>query len=627
MKFFRDVASIEGVAKDFAVISFDIFDTLLSRCLPKPADVFSLVESVAEERGVDAEGFREMRIVAERSATTRNPSGKEITLAQIYEELPFPEKTKNILMGLELEVESRVLVPNEPMVALTRHFRELGKIVVVASDMYLPGNFLYKILEACGVSFDKLYVSSEIGVRKSRGALYDFMVADLGVEKRDILHVGDNLLSDVVSPRRKGLAAIWYRPRLASVPVPSGSLAELICSGIAMRPYAHGFYSFKAIGFSYLGPFLVGLCQWIHEEVKRCPGSTLHFLSRDGYIISKAYKLFYPDNSANYTYVSRRCLTVPLLTDVDGWSDVVERVPYIKRHETMASLLEKVGLDDESLIMDLRTRYGNDIARTALLDGTFDHLFDELCDRIRANAADERKAMDGYLAQEMGESSVLVDVGWYGTIQLCLERAVGRPMHGLYVGLLRHNPDYALDNAKGYVYDYRTRDRFDSSLVFSFNGLIETFFSAPHGSVRRYCCEPDGRYVPVFAEAEMENARSISELHDGALAFVEEYVRLTNGLNISLLCPEYSFAGMERLLVLPTLDEVELLGGLWFYDASFDPLVCYEGFREYVHNPKKAIRDFARSNWKMGFLRRLLPTAAAARSAYCALIRIRGKDR
>ena len=52
----------------YDVISFDIFDTLITRCLPKPNDVFQLVELILTDEGKSEVGFAEAREQAEKNA-------------------------------------------------------------------------------------------------------------------------------------------------------------------------------------------------------------------------------------------------------------------------------------------------------------------------------------------------------------------------------------------------------------------------------------------------------------------------------------------------------------------------------------------------------------------------------
>ena len=128
----------------------------------------------------------------------------------------------------------------------------------------------------------------------------------------------------------------------------------------------------------------------------------------------------------------------------------------------------------------------------------------------------------------------------------------------------------------------------------------------------------------MFAKAEDENADALAAMRAGALRFASDYAGAVGPYALGAARPEFAYANMERLLTTPTSEEVGLLGSLWFYDASYDPLVCYSGGVGYLKNPKSAARDFLRSNWKAGWLRKALRSGPLARAAYLAMIKAKG---
>lgn len=624
MKRLQNIADIDNFVKNYQVVSFDIFDTLLFRNVPKPTDVFIVAQELAASKGVSVEDFLGLRIRAEKQAAEKKLPNTDTTLDSIYSELPLGAGEREILKSCELEAESHLLVANAPMIQLANRLKDAGKTVIAVSDMYLDGIFLQQVLEKNGFTPDKLYVSSEVGLRKSRGELFDHVLRDLNIDSKHMVHVGDNRLSDGVMPNRYGVDSVFYSANSCShlTGTPSNA-SELVMHTLASKTYKRENISFESVGYSFLGPLLVGMCQWIHDEHNARPDWNIHFLARDGYVVHGAYSIMYPQENARYSYVSRRSLTVPLLSNAHSFKEVIELVPYIKRRETIGSLFEKIGLEGEDLIEPMKEKYGNDISRVDLLAGKYDDMFQVIEEQMHANAEEEKACMEGYLSQEFEGNSVFVDIGWYGTIQSCLQRATQTNSIGLYLGLLRHEPEYCLGEAKGYAYDYVNGDEFDSSLVFSFNGLAETFFTAPHGSVKRYEELADGTYGPVFADKEIENEEAVLQIHNAALSFVHDYVSVTAELPLNSVRSSYAFANLERLLTMPTKREVGLLGNLWFYDASYDPLVCFEGKASYFKNPKKAAGDFLRSNWKAGFLAKLFGPKGARR-VYTMLMKVKG---
>lgn len=85
-----------------AVISFDVFDTLLIRKVAEPHDVFRLVE-----QNLNQVGFARERIEAEELAR-KLAQGREVTFEEIYSQ----RNLNRASMKMELDVERSVLCVN-----------------------------------------------------------------------------------------------------------------------------------------------------------------------------------------------------------------------------------------------------------------------------------------------------------------------------------------------------------------------------------------------------------------------------------------------------------------------------------------------------------------------------------
>ena len=74
-----DATSLIDQVKDYKIVSFDIFDTLLKRNVGRPSDVFSVMEYANS----DLMGFKNARIFAEQEAR-KESQYEEVTLNEIY---------------------------------------------------------------------------------------------------------------------------------------------------------------------------------------------------------------------------------------------------------------------------------------------------------------------------------------------------------------------------------------------------------------------------------------------------------------------------------------------------------------------------------------------------------------
>ena len=151
----------------------------------------------------------------------------------------------------------------------------------------------------------------------------------------------------------------------------------------------------------------------------------------------------------------------------------------------------------------------------------------------------------------------------------------------------------------GYIFDYLHKNKYDDRLIYGFNGLIESFFSANHGSTKNYL-----RRKPVLEEWESENWPIISKVHEGALKFCEEAKEsiIENGRILTL---EEAFSPLLRFMIKPTQEEIDSFGKIVFFDTYYEPLVKFGGAVNYLLHPKRILTDLMASNWKIGFIKKL----------------------
>ena len=107
--------------KNYDIVSFDIFDTLLKRNVKEPTDVFSYME-----KKYQIDGFCEKRIEAEKTARKKK-NGLEVTLKDIYTEFGTDYSDE------ELETESELLIANDEVYPIFRKCIE-SKTVIIVSD-------------------------------------------------------------------------------------------------------------------------------------------------------------------------------------------------------------------------------------------------------------------------------------------------------------------------------------------------------------------------------------------------------------------------------------------------------------------------------------------------------------
>lgn len=190
------------IMKQYDVISFDVFDTLLVRPYLKPTDLFYELE----ERYA-MQGFAEKRVSAEQCARQKYTMQEDVALEQIYEML---EADYQVMASREVALEQEVLQANDMVKRLYHEALQMEKRIIIVSDMYLSRNVLESILKDKGyVGFEEIYVSSETGYTKASGNMYRYVLNGLGCGAEQVLHIGDNLRSDGNACRCVGMGYLF----------------------------------------------------------------------------------------------------------------------------------------------------------------------------------------------------------------------------------------------------------------------------------------------------------------------------------------------------------------------------------------------------------------------------------
>lgn len=196
------------------VVSFDLFDTLFFRRVASPQQIFlniGRLEQVTQRFG-DVSAFVHYRIAAEQQARKVSAT-EEVTLADIYQQIPLDPESRQAVMLLELEEERRQLYPNAQLERWVELAKAYGKKVIVTSDIYLSAEQLgYVALDgwAARSLLDGLYISSVTQKTKASGSMFLHIQEVENLAADAVLHIGDKADADVAVPEGFGLRALHY---------------------------------------------------------------------------------------------------------------------------------------------------------------------------------------------------------------------------------------------------------------------------------------------------------------------------------------------------------------------------------------------------------------------------------
>ena len=202
--------SIKNQIDECSTISFDIFDTLLLRPFIKPEDLFCYIEEIN-----NTEGFAKARIEAQKKAQLLNFAKKKIDAVSIDDIYKILDAKFQHLKQIEIEKEIDFSIINQEMYEIYLYAKERHKKIFLTSDMHLPKDIIQKMLIKNNVDkYDEIFISSEIGLTKASGKLYDFVCKKTNIEPKTILHIGDTEISDYKNAVRNGFCAILYKKKI-----------------------------------------------------------------------------------------------------------------------------------------------------------------------------------------------------------------------------------------------------------------------------------------------------------------------------------------------------------------------------------------------------------------------------
>ncbi len=619
------------------VVSFDIFDTLIKRCVPKPHDVFELVERYCNDNGISVpEQFREKRIAAERFVNDLN--NRPCTIKEIYDNFYQHNSGASAdLEEIEKTIELAVCKPNADVVELYRECLKAGKRVFIISDMYLESAFLEKILSNCGIyGYEKLFVSCEYRASKANGRLFEIVRNETNVDPKQWLHIGDNQKSDVLLPRRYGIST--YRiptERKTYYPIKSdiNSMLDFEVANRCVSIMSEKMNVNEQMGAKVLGILLAGFSRWLAGKLKQKNIHKVFFLSRDGYSMKKAFDVVNQGEfETEYILASRRSWTVPAIWVEPEYEDVLKNITMSPR-TSVKTFVTRLGLLPETCFSEIKKC---DLAMDTIINrrDLFDspklrQLYSLLRNRVVDNSKKEYEAVVKYLQDNnVSGRFAVVDIGYSGTMQKALKdilntAGIDSEIVGFYMGI---NPDseiitnneieaYSFLYGPGLDNDYQNKRN-------AFTSVFETIFLAQHGSVHRFEMNGNSADAQFYDyEYEIQDSKCVDEItiiedfQSGAVKYVEFVSELLNN-GILKIDNAIAINNLLYMALKPEKKGVELFADFRMLDGDITHIARPDAILRYLRSPSKLKKDFANSTWKIAFLYRLFKIPVSYEKIY-----------
>ena len=295
------------------IISFDIFDTLLVRPYINPNDLFDhlgMLENINNFRNIREKAFR---LAIDKYC---NNNIEEVNIEQIYANIPDEYK---YMKDKELDLEYQVLQQNIELKEVWDYAISKNKKIIVVSDMFLPKQFIEKLLlKNQYTNYEKLYLSSEYKKLKYTGNLFKIILNEYNISPEKILHIGDNNKSDFEIPNKLNIKCIKYKSIISQffdnnkkakkfILTNQYSLTISIIFGCLAILNQQKQNYWQNLGANYGGPFIFAYLYWLKNLFEHDNINEILFVARDGYSLQKAFSIIDKDKKykTHYFYAPR----------------------------------------------------------------------------------------------------------------------------------------------------------------------------------------------------------------------------------------------------------------------------------------------------------------------------------
>ncbi len=189
--------------RNFEVVSFDIFDTLIRREVTEPDYAKYKVGQVLAGQHLVAspQAFVEIRNNAEHALRKENNFTGDIDIHQIYQRiagmLACDVEQANSFMQLEYCYDLELILAKDEIVKILHQLADMGREIWLVSDTYYDRIQIESMLRKAGITAGyKLYISSELGLRKDAGTMWKMLKEVVDKRQLSLIHIGDNVRSD-----------------------------------------------------------------------------------------------------------------------------------------------------------------------------------------------------------------------------------------------------------------------------------------------------------------------------------------------------------------------------------------------------------------------------------------------
>ncbi len=427
--------------------SFDIFDTLISRKVLNPIGIFYYVKEKIEKSDAGFPAFlvkkyHKIRGEAEtnvrdyyiKTLDLREDDRREIYFDEIFDRIQYvygiTDEQKQILKDLELEAEYENSIPLPEKIGFVEELIKRGDKVILISDMYLPKEFVRKLLYKANPILAELplFLSSDYGVQKTTKLLYLEVYKSFDEYNfSEWRHFGDSQFADGKRPRQLGITAkVHGIPEFndyeTAMVEEIGTYDSFLVAAKLARFRDENTNIKDYYAYAHVSMYMVPYVSYAVKDALKNGIKTLYFISRDGYHLKRIADAIIRakgiDMKTKYIYGSRRAWRVPsFVTEID--KEFFTNFGNFAQVQSYDHLLDATCLDEETFQREFpELAYLKDVDR--IDQRTLEDIKVVLSNSekykkyILDYARKERKIINEYFNQEIDFSEKFAFVEYWG---------------------------------------------------------------------------------------------------------------------------------------------------------------------------------------------------------------------
>lgn len=496
------------------VVSFDLFDTLVTRSVRSYTDVFELLDLKLREKGINIPDFAQLRLFAEKELSKNKAPNLKQIYACVLKRTGGNFVTASELAWMEWEIDFSIMVARERVCDVFRKAVSSGKRVVITTDSYYSLEQITEILDRFGLTgWDKVLVSCECGISKTQGL---FKILENRYKAEKILHIGDDEFSDIEKASANGMDT--YRvfsgedlfDALGGLGMEQDIMAaaDRLKAGMFISRMFNSPFWFEdeggvlsvpdafEIGYLFCAPIITDFILWLKEKTETQNFKQVLFCARDGYFIGRLFRMVSPRTKSIYFLASR-------MAAIRAGMENEDDIAYVNS-------MKYFGEQKEAF----KRRFG------ITAD---DWEYGELNKKILEKSAVQRENYKKYIKKLniQKDNLAMFDFVAKGTVQMYLQKMFPQQMRGFY--FLQLEPEFMADKGLD-IQPFYSNEEKDTSMIFDHYYILETILTSPYPQTEEF----DGEGNPIFA-AETRSEQDVQcfqKVQEGIFAYVKEYLQI-----------------------------------------------------------------------------------------------------